>query len=64
MIAPGQTAFTRIPWSAYSTAAFFVRPRIPCLLATYALSIITARSPALEEVLTIAPPPDSSMARI
>src|SRR3954451_17216358 len=64
MIAPGQTAFTRIPSLAYSTAAFFVRPPMPCLLAVYALSSRTARSPAFEDVLTIAPPPSSSMRRI
>ena len=33
MIAPGQTQFTRMPSLAYSTAAFFVRPLMPCLLA-------------------------------
>ena len=64
MIAPGQTALTRIPSSAYSTAAFLVSPRIPCLLAAYALSIVTARSPAFEEVLTIAPPWGASLASI
>ena len=46
MIAPGQTQFTRMPWLAYSTAAFLVRPLMPCLLAVYALSSRTARSPA------------------
>src|SRR3954451_7009583 len=64
MIAPGQTALTRIPWLAYSTAAFFVSPPMPCLLAVYALSSRTARRPAFEDVLTIAPPPSSSMRRI
>ena len=33
MIAPGQTALTRMPSSAYSTAPFLVSPRMPCLLA-------------------------------
>src|SRR4051794_2067293 len=61
MIAPGHTAFTRIPWLAYSTAAFFVSPPMPCLLAVYALSSRTARRPAFEEVFTIAPPPSSSI---
>src|SRR6185437_15136943 len=64
MIAPGQTAFTRIPSFAYSTAAFFVRPRIPCLLAVYALSPATAISPALDDVFTIAPPPPDSICAI
>ena len=29
-ITPGHTAFTRMPWGAYSRAAVFVRPRMPC----------------------------------
>ena len=33
MIAPGQTALTRMRSLAYSTAAFLVSPRMPCLLA-------------------------------
>src|SRR3954451_16410750 len=64
MIAPGQTAFTRIPSSAYSMAAFFVRPPMPCLLAVYALRSRTARRPAFDDVLTMAPPPAPSMWRI
>src|SRR3954452_555856 len=64
MIAPGQTALTRMPWLASSTAAFFVTPPMPCLLAVYALSSRTARRPAFEDVLTIAPPPSSSIRRI
>src|SRR2546426_9424855 len=33
-ITPGQTQLTRIPCCAYSSAAVFVRPTTPCLLAT------------------------------
>src|SRR5262249_14516862 len=33
VIAPRQTAFTRIRSSAYSIAAFLVSPTMPCLLA-------------------------------
>jgi len=33
-IAPGQTALTRIPQLAYSSAAALVRPTTPCLAAT------------------------------
>ena len=30
---PGRTAFTRIPWRAYSWAAALVRPITPCFAA-------------------------------
>jgi len=32
-IVPGQTALTRMPRGAYSSAALLVRPRTPCLVA-------------------------------
>ena len=31
---PGPTLLTRIPWVAYSMAAFLLRPTTPCLAAT------------------------------
>jgi len=37
---PGATAFTRIPWVANCSAADFVRPDTPCLLAT--LTVLVA----------------------
>ena len=40
-----------------SSAAVFVSPRTPHLLATYAASPNVAVKPAPEEILTIAPPP-------
>ena len=36
LMKPGQTALTRIPWRAYSSAAVRVMPMTACLLAEYA----------------------------
>src|SRR5262249_45234383 len=54
---PGATAFTRIPWVAYCSAADLVRPDTPCLLATLAIGPATPTRPTAEPLFTIAPPP-------
>src|SRR5215212_430538 len=56
-IRPGHTALTRMPDWAYSSAAVFVSPTIPCLLAAYAEVPCKPTSPSTEELLTIEPAP-------
>ena len=57
----GPTTFTRMPFAAYSSAAFWVRPRRPCFAATYAAEPANPTAPRMEAMFTIAPPPTSSM---
>jgi len=59
---PVTSAFTRTPWPAHSSAAARVRPTTPCLAATYAAMPGTPTTPASAALLTIAPPPDASIA--
>jgi hypothetical protein len=54
-ITPGQTAFTRIPCSAYSNAGF-VNPITPCLRRRMQ-AVLKPTSPATEEQLTMVPLP-------
>src|SRR6266446_8877736 len=57
-IYPGHTAFTRIPDLAYSSAAVFVNPTTPCLLALYTPDRLQEPTkPMMDAVLTMAPPP-------
>ena len=56
-IGPGFTVFTRIPTGASSHAATFIRPIVACLLATYAESPRDPMSPAIDDVMTMLPPP-------
>src|SRR5205085_2329246 len=54
----GQTALTRIPTLAYSSAAVSVNPTTPCLLALYAPEPLQEpTNPIMEAVLTIVPLP-------
>ena len=63
-IAPGATALIRMPEPAYSIAAVLVIPTTPCLVAVYTDCFGSGRKEFVEAMLTIAPPPRSSMARI
>lgn len=54
--APGQTAFTRIPFSASSSAATRVSPTMACLVAAYAPTYAIPVSPVKDAVFTIVPP--------
>src|SRR5580658_7609405 len=47
-ITAGQTAFTRIPLRAVSSAAAFVRPITPCLLAEYVAAPAEPIRPAID----------------
>src|SRR5579872_2784942 len=61
----GHTAFTRIPALAVSSAAVFVNPITPCLLALYAETPAEPTIPKTEAIFTIAPPlPCFSIRRI
>jgi hypothetical protein len=51
---PGATAFTRIPWAANCSAADFVRPDTPCLLATLLTVPAVPTRPTTEPLFTIA----------
>ena len=53
---PGQTALTRMPRSANSSAATRVSAETPALEATYAPSPAVGSTPLSEEMFTIAPP--------
>ena len=55
-------ALTRIPWRANSIAAVRVMPTTACLLAVYATRPGVPVSPAIDAVLTMAPPPWAFMA--
>src|ERR1700732_2833334 len=61
---PGATAFTRIPWVANCSAADFVRPDTPCLLATLLTVPAAPTRPTAEPLFTIAPPPRFSISGI
>src|ERR1700719_1062190 len=61
---PGATAFTRIPWVANCSAADFVRPDTPCLLATLLTVPAAPTRPTTETLLTIAPFPRFSISGI
>src|SRR5205809_1479814 len=54
---PGQIALTRISCGAYSRARLLVSEMTPALAAAYAGSLGEATSPAIEAMLTMAPPP-------
>src|SRR5271170_7343287 len=56
-ITAGHTAFTRIRFRAFSSAATFVKPITPCLLALYVAAPTKPDNPSTDAVLTIAPPP-------
>src|SRR5580704_5515911 len=56
-ITPGHTALTRILVRAFSSAAVFVRPITPCLLAVYAAAPADPIMPIIDDMFTIAPPP-------
>src|SRR5204863_1731392 len=58
---PGASALIRIPRLAYSIPAAFDNPITPCFAATYALMPGSAIIPAIDALLTIAPPPAPSM---
>lgn len=60
-IAPGQTALTRIPLPASSSAATRVSPTMACLVAAYAPIQAMPVIPAYEAVFTIVPPPAASI---
>src|SRR5215469_12128080 len=54
---PGQTQFTRIPKGPSSMAVALENPRTAHLLEQYAERVDIPCRPAVEETLTIAPPP-------
>ena len=56
-IAAGHTALIRIPLRAVSSAADFVSPITPCLLALYAAAPAEPTRPIVDAMFTIAPPP-------
>src|ERR1700722_3294717 len=56
-IAPGQIALTRMLCRPFSSAATFVIAITPALAAQYADELRKPTRPAIEAVLTIAPPP-------
>ena len=55
--APGHTQFTRMPRPAYSIAVTRLRFTTPALAALYAPMAKSAKSPEIDAVLTMAPPP-------
>ena len=55
-VSPGQTAFTRIPWCAWSAAMLRVSCTIAPLLVPYATACAAATKPQSEATLTMAPP--------
>ena len=61
---PGPTLLTRMPCAAYSSAAVLVIPTTPCLAATYATDCAKPTEPRIDAMLTIDPPPASSIAGI
>jgi hypothetical protein len=61
-IRPGWSEFTRMPWGASSMAADLVRPRRPHFDATYPWAQGVPRSPSIDEVLMIEPPPAAIIA--
>ena len=61
-MAPGHTALMRMPRAAYSSAALFVSPSTPCLVACSARPGLPMRPP-IEEQLTMAPLPCSRIWR-
>ena len=63
-MAPGQMALMRTPLCAFSSAAVLVRPSTPCFDAQYGDRPGEAITPAPDEVLTMAPPPCSTMCAI
>ncbi len=59
---PGDTEFTRTPRSAHSQPSCRVRLRSAPFAAVYAITFSSfAPCPMIEQMLTIEPPPDSSM---
>src|ERR1700677_4593917 len=56
-ITPGHTALIRIPLLAFSSAAVFVNPITPCLLALYAPAPTDPIKPVTDAMFTMAPPP-------
>ena len=62
LMKPGPTEFTRTPWSAYSSAAFFVRPTRPCFAVTYADELAKPTLPRIDAMFTTAPPPFAAIA--
>src|SRR6266571_6974880 len=54
---PVTSALTRTPEAAHSSAAERVRPTTPCLAATYAARPGIPRTPPVEALLKIDPPP-------
>src|SRR5271155_5086578 len=64
-IAAGHTELIRIPLRAFSSAADFVSPITPCLLALYAAAPAEPIRPVIDAMFTIAPPlPCLSICRI
>src|SRR5450432_2163497 len=55
-ITAGQTALTRMPLRAVSSAADLVKPITACLLATYVAAAAAPIRPATDDMFTIAPP--------
>src|SRR5262245_52711816 len=60
-IAPGDTAFARMPERPYSTASVFVRWMRPAFAAPYAEWFGDPKTPLIDVTLTIDPPPRASM---
>ena len=54
---PGQIAFTVTPVRAFSSAATFVRPTMPCFAATYADFPADPTSPCADAILITRPQP-------
>src|SRR5205809_556081 len=59
-MAPGATALTRIPRGPYSRAADWVRAATAAFAAAYGPSPGDGRTPLIEAVLTMLPPPADS----
>ena len=57
---PGCTVLTRMPSprEAHSIAIALANSRTPPLVAQYPAKVAEPRSPAIDEVITIEPPPD------
>src|SRR5690625_2548318 len=63
-VMPGQIELTRMPCFPNSNAAVFVSPFTPHFDEAYADNPGDPNRPDVDAVLTIAPPPDSSIAAI